>query len=48
MKTLKSILTFFSDLGHYARMEQYIKNKNPQSHEELEKIIRDYYAIRGL
>jgi hypothetical protein len=29
-------------------MEQYIKSKNPQTHEELERVVRDYYAIRGL
>jgi hypothetical protein len=48
MKTLKKILSFFSDLGHYARMEQYIRSKNPKTHQELETIVRDYYSLRGL
>jgi len=48
MKTLKSIYNFFFDLGYYARMEQHIKSKNPQSHAELERIVRDYYSVRGL
>jgi hypothetical protein len=47
-KFLKSALHFFSDLGYYAKMEQYIKDKNPKSHAELERIIRDYYSIRGM
>jgi hypothetical protein len=47
-KFLKALLNFFSDLGYYAKMEQHIKNKNPQSHAELERIIRDYYSIRGM
>lgn len=48
MKLLKKIYNFFSDLGYYARMEQYIKSKNPQTHAELERIVREYYAVRGL
>lgn len=48
MNFLKNALKLFSELGHYARMEQYIKSKNPKSHEELERIIRDYYGLRGL
>ena len=48
MKLLKQIYNFFFDLGYYARMEQYIKSKNPKSHEELERVVRDYYSIRGL
>jgi hypothetical protein len=48
MKTLKSIYNFFLDLGYYARIESYINSKNPQSHAELERIVRDYYSDRGL
>jgi hypothetical protein len=48
MKLLKQIYNFFFDLGYYARMEHYIKSKNPQSHAELERVVRDYYSVRGL
>jgi len=48
MKIIKKIINFFSDMGYYARMEQYIRSKNPKSHEELEKVVRDFYSIRGL
>jgi hypothetical protein len=48
LKFLKTTFSLFSDLGYYARMEQYIKDKNPKTHSELERIIRDYYSIRGL
>ena len=48
MKLLSKIYNFFFDLGYYARMEQYIKSKNPQTHAELERVVRDYYSVRGL
>jgi hypothetical protein len=48
LKFLKNALNLLSDLSYYARMEQYIKDKNPKSHAELERIVRDYYSIRGL
>ena len=48
MKLLKSIYNFLFDLGYYARMEQYIKDKKPQNHADLERIVRDYYSCRGL
>ena len=45
---LKNAVSLFSDLGYYARMEQYIKDKNPRTHADLERVIQDYYSIRGL
>lgn len=48
MKLLKKIYNFFFDLGYYARMEQYVKSKNPQNHAELKRIVHDYYDVRGL
>jgi len=48
LKSLKAIFSIFSELGYYAKMEHYIKQKNPKSHAELERIIRDYYSCRGL
>jgi hypothetical protein len=48
MKLLKSIYNFLFDLGYYARMEQYIRSKNPKSHADLERVVRDYYSCRGL
>ena len=48
MQFIKSIYNFFFDLGYYARMEQYVRSKNPQTHAELERIVREYYSIRGL
>jgi len=48
MKLLKKIYNFMFDLGYYARMEQYIRSKNPKSHTDLERIVRDYYSFLGL
>jgi len=48
MKLLSKIYNFFFDLGYYAKMEQYIKSKNPQTHAELERVVRDYYSVRDL
>ena len=48
MKLLKKIYDFMFDLGYYARMEQYVRSKNPKTHSELERVVRDYYSIRGL
>jgi hypothetical protein len=48
LKFFKNLTSLFSDLSYYAKMEQYIKDKKPQSHADLERIIRDYYSCRGL
>jgi len=48
MKLLKSIYNFLFDLGYYARMEQYIRSKNPTTHAELERVVQDFYSIHSL
>jgi hypothetical protein len=45
---LKSIINFIQSIKTGTQLEYYIRSKNPQNHAELERIVRDYYSIRGM
>jgi hypothetical protein len=48
MKLLNSIIELFSILKDSSQLEYHIRQKKPQTHSELDRIVRDYYSIRGL
>jgi hypothetical protein len=48
MKFIKAILKEITMLRSYSQLEQLIRSKQPKTHSELERIIRDYYSCRGM
>jgi len=48
MKFFQSIINALSFLKTSSQLEYYVRSKNPQTHAELEKMVRDFYSIRGL
>lgn len=48
MKLFKSIVNALSFLKTTSQLEYYIRSKNPQTHGEVERLVRDFYAIRGM
>jgi hypothetical protein len=48
MKFIQKLISWLSLLKTSSQLEYYIKSNNPQTHGDLERIVRDYYSIRGL
>ena len=47
MKFIKSIIKAINFVRTTSQLEYYVKSKNPQTHSEVERLVRDYYSIRG-
>jgi hypothetical protein len=48
-QTLKALASFFAilfDAPTGSRLEAYIDMRNPQSHSDVDRIIREYYELR--
>jgi hypothetical protein len=48
-QTLKSFANFFAilfDVPSGSRLEAYINMRNPKSHSDVDRIIREYYELR--
>lgn len=48
MKFIKSILNALSFLKTTSQLEYYVRSSNPKTHSDVEKLVRDYYSIRGM
>jgi hypothetical protein len=48
MKFIQKLTSWLSLLKTSSQLEYYIRCKSPKTHSELERIVRDYYSIRGL
>jgi len=48
MEFIRAILNALSFLRTTSQLEYHIRSKQPQTHAELERLVRDYYSIRGL
>jgi len=48
MKFFKSILNALSFLKTTSQLEYYVRSKNPQTHTEVERLVRDFYSMRGM
>lgn len=48
MKLIKSIINVVNFLRTSSQLEYYIKSKNPKTHADVERLVRDYYSIRDL
>jgi hypothetical protein len=48
MKIIKDILNALSFLKTTSQLEYYVRSKNPQTHTEVERLVRDFYSVRGM
>jgi hypothetical protein len=48
MKFIKAILNALLFLKTTSQLEYYIRSKQPQNHSEVERLVREFYSIRGL
>jgi hypothetical protein len=48
MKLIKAILNAINFLRTTSQLEYYIRTKQPQTHSEVDRLVRDFYSIRGL
>lgn len=47
-KFLKPVINFLSFLKTTSQLEYYVRSKNPQTHSEVERLVRDFYSIRSM
>lgn len=48
MKFIKSVLNAISFVKTTSQLEYYVRSKSPTTHSEVEKLVRDFYSIRGM
>jgi hypothetical protein len=48
MKFIQLLIKVLNFLRTSSQLEYYIKSKNPQTHEELDRLVRDFYNMRSL
>ena len=48
MKAIKAIINTLNFLKTTSQLEYYVRSKNPTTHSEVEKLVRDFYSIRGM
>ena len=47
MKIIQSIVNAINFLRTTSQLEYYIKSNNPQTHSDVERLVREYYSVRG-
>ena len=47
MKIIKAIINAVNFVRTQSQLEYYIKSNNPQTHSEVERLVREYYSMRG-
>ena len=48
MKLIKKIFNTLNFIKTTSQLEYYVRSKKPQTHHEVEKLVRDFYSIRGM
>jgi hypothetical protein len=48
MKLIKAIINALAFLRTTSQLEYFVRSKNPQTHSEVERLVRDYYSMRSL
>jgi hypothetical protein len=48
MQIIQNIINAINFLKATSQLEYYIKSKNPQTHSEVDRLVRDFYSIRGM
>jgi hypothetical protein len=47
-KFLSPVINFLSFLKTTSQLEYYVRSKNPQTHNDVERLVRDFYSVRGM
>jgi hypothetical protein len=48
MKFIQSIINAVNFTRTQSQLEYYIKSQNPQTHSDVERLVREYYSVRGM
>ena len=48
MKLIKAIINALAFLRTTSQLEYFVRSKNPQTHSEVERLVRDFYSMRSL
>ena len=48
MKFIQSIINALSFLKTTSQLEYYVRSQDPQTHSEVERLVRDFYSMRGM
>ena len=48
MKLLQKIINTINFMRTHSQLEYYIRSKQPQTHAEVERLVRDFYNMRSL
>ena len=48
MKFIKAIIKSVGFIRTHSQLEYYIKSKEPKSHAEVDRLVRDFYSMRSL
>jgi len=48
MKFIQAIINALAFLKTTSQLEYFVRSKNPQTHDEVEKLVRDFYSMRSL
>ena len=48
MKAIKAIINALNFVKTTSQLEYYVRSKNPTTHCEVEKLVRDFYSLRGM
>ena len=48
MKIIQSIVNAINFLRTTSQLEYYIKSNNPQTHSDVERLVREYYSMRSM
>ena len=48
MKLIKAIINALAFFRTTSQLEYFVRSKNPQTHSEVEKLVRDFYSMRSL
>jgi hypothetical protein len=48
MKLIKAIINALAFLRTTSQLEYFVRSKNPQTHSEVERLVRDFYSMRNL
>lgn len=48
MKFINAIINALAFLKTTSQLEYFVRSKQPQTHAELEKLVRDFYSMRSM
>ena len=48
MKIINKLIQSLNFLKTTSQLEYYVRSKQPKTHSEVEKLVRDFYSIRGM